>query len=244
MAIPYSYLNPKEFVAVNVVGTANLLDAVREFDVQRFVQTSTSEVYGTAQYVPMDEKHPLQAQSPYSATKIAAEKLAESYWRSFQLPITIVRPFNTYGPRQSTRAVIPTIITQALTGDQVRLGSRAPVRDLTFVEDTVAGFVRAAESEATIGEVLNLGSGRGVSIGELADQILAIIGKPVEIVDDPARTRPNQSEVQRLVADASKARNLIGWEPRISLEEGLRRTVEWFRKTIPEGEYKATLYNT
>ena len=243
ISIPYSYINPREYVDVNIVGTANVLNAALDLGIEHLVHTSTSEVYGTAQYVPMDEEHPLRAQSPYAATKIAADKLAESYWRSFGLPVTILRPFNTYGPRQSARAVIPTIITQALTGNCVQLGSTSPVRDLTFVGDIVAGFIQAAGCEAAVGEVINVGAGEGISVLDLAKQILAIVGRPVEIVYDPARVRPDQSEVQRLVADTSKASRLIGWQPRVSLEEGLRRTVEWFTQIIPRGVYKTEIYN-
>jgi NAD dependent epimerase/dehydratase len=243
IGIPYSYVNPREYVAVNIVGTFNVLNAALDLGIERVVHTSTSEVYGTAQYVPMDEKHPLRAQSPYAATKIAADKLAESYWCSFGLPVTILRPFNTYGPRQSARAVIPTTITQALTANQIQLGSMSPVRDLTFVEDTVGGFIQAAECEAAVGEVINIGAGRGISIGELTAQIIDVIGRSVEIVRDPARVRPDQSEVQQLIADTSKARRLFGWQPRVSLKDGLHRTIEWFMQVMPQGAYKADLYN-
>lgn len=228
IAIPYSYVNPMDFIQTNVIGTANLLNACLAGDVAKIVHTSTSEVYGTACYVPIDEKHPLQGQSPYSATKIAADKLAESYYRSFGLPVATVRPFNTFGPRQSTRAIIPTIILQALEDNVLHLGDLHPTRDLMFVDDTVNGFISVAESGDSTGEVINLGSGREISIGGLAETILAIMGKESEIRRDEQRTRPQNSEVERLLCDNDKAKQLLGWEPKFSLEEGLRKTVEWF----------------
>lgn len=229
IAIPYSYVNPMDFVQTNVMGTANLLNTFLVNNVEKIVHTSTSEVYGTAIYCPIDEDHPLQAQSPYSATKIAADKLAESYYRSFGLPVAIARPFNTYGPWQSARAVIPTIILQALEGDKVLLGSLDPVRDLTFVEDTVNGLIEVARSEGTVGEVINMGSGREISIGDLAQIILSIMGHQAKILKDDQRIRPEKSEVERLLCDNSKARRLLGWKPQIGLEEGLGRTIDWFR---------------
>ena len=228
IGIPYSYSAPASYVATNVAGTLNVLRSSLEIGVARVVQTSTSEVYGTARYVPIDEDHPLQGQSPYSATKIGADMLAESYYRSFGLPVTTVRPFNTFGPRQSARAVIPTIITQALAGQPVRLGNLSPTRDLNYVADTVAGFLAAAGSTQTIGEVINLGSGREISIGELARTILALMDKmdlPIESAAE--RLRPDQSEVDRLLADNTKARRLAGWAPGYSLEDGLRLTIDW-----------------
>jgi len=234
IAIPYSYVNPMDFVQTNVTGTANLLNACRMGNVEKIVHTSTSEVYGTAMYCPIDEKHPLQAQSPYSATKIAADKLAESYYRSFGLPVAIARPFNTYGPWQSARAVIPTIILQALEGDKVLLGSLDPVRDLTFVEDTVNGLIEVAKSEGSVGEVINMGSGREISIGDLAQKILSMMGHQAKVLKDDQRIRPEKSEVERLVCDNSKARKLVGWEPHVSLEEGLRRTIDWFESHASE----------
>lgn len=229
IAIPYSYVNPMDFIQTNVIGTANLLNACLANEVARVIHTSTSEVYGTALYCPIDEGHPLQAQSPYSATKIAADKLAESYFRSFDLPVTIVRPFNTFGPRQSPRAIVPTIILQALRGKEMHLGSLDPTRDLMFVDDTVTGFLSAVNSDASLGEVINLGTGREISIGNLAEMILAIMGKESEIRRDEQRTRPENSEVERLLCDNGKAKQLLGWEPQTSLEEGLERTVEWFK---------------
>ncbi len=227
IGIPYSYAAPASYVATNITGTLCLLQAALKHGVRRFVHTSTSEVYGTARYTPIDENHPLQAQSPYAATKIAADKLVESFVRSFDLPAVVVRPFNTYGPRQSARAVIPTIVTQALLGDEVLLGSLDPVRDLTFVSDTAAGFLAAARSDEALGLVVNLGTGRAVSIGELAHAIFEILGKPCRILTDEARVRPMESEVMKLLSDNSRARDLLGWEPRVSLREGLTRTIEW-----------------
>jgi len=227
IAIPYSYVHPAEVVEVNVIGTLNVLLAGRETGVERIVHTSTSEVYGTALRVPIGEDHPLQGQSPYSASKIGADKLAESFYRSFDLPVVTLRPFNTYGPRQSARAVIPTIITQALTQPVVHLGNLEARRDLTYVADTTAGFLRVAEAPGVEGETFNLGTGREVSVGELARQIIALVGRPVEIVVDSARLRPAKSEVQRLLSDNSLARQRLGWQPRVSLAEGLRLTIEW-----------------
>jgi dTDP-glucose 4,6-dehydratase len=238
IAIPYSYINPMDFVQTNVVGTANLLNACLGNNVEKIVHTSTSEVYGTAIYCPIDEKHPLQAQSPYSATKIAADKLAESYYRAFGLPVAMARPFNTYGPGQSARAVIPTIILQALNGDKIRLGSLHPTRDLTYVEDTASGLIEVAKSPHSIGEVINIGCGQEISIGELAQMILSIIGKEAEMLTEDRRIRPEKSEVERLMCDNSKAKGLLGWEPRITLKEGVRRTVDWFKEHA--GEYKTT----
>ena len=238
IAIPYSYINPMDFVQTNIVGTANLLNTCLGDNVEKIVHTSTSEVYGTAVYCPMDEKHPLQAQSPYSATKIAADKLTESYHRAFRLPVAIARPFNTYGPRQSARAIIPTIILQALNGDKVMLGSVHPTRDFTYVEDTVSGLIELAKSPDSIGEVINIGCGREISIGELAQVILSIIGKKAEIFKEDRRVRPETSEVERLMCDNSKASKLLGWEPRTSLKEGLSRTIDWFKSHV--GEYRRT----
>ncbi len=227
IAIPYSYVHPAEVVETNVIGTLNILLAGRETGVERIIHTSTSEVYGTALRVPIGEDHPLQGQSPYSASKIGADKLAESFYRSFDLPVVTLRPFNTYGPRQSARAVIPTIITQALTQPAIRLGNLEARRDLTFVSDTVDGFLRVAETPGVEGETFNLGTGREVSVGELAREIIALTGKPVEIVVDSARFRPEKSEVQRLLSDNSLARQRLGWQPVVSLTEGLSRTIEW-----------------
>lgn len=241
IGIPYSYVNPLDYVQTNVVGTANVLNAARDLGVERVVHTSTSEVYGTARYVPIDEGHPLQAQSPYAASKIGADQLALSYHRSFGLPVAILRPFNTFGPRQSARAVIPTIITQALTQNEVRLGSLHPTRDLLYVKDTVAGFLAIAGADEAVGEVINIGTGREISIGELAEKIVAMIGRPVPVRTDPARVRPERSEVERLVCDASKARRLLGWEPRYTLEAGLQETIAWMREH--KERYRAHEYN-
>lgn len=236
ISIPYSYAHPREVASVNIMGTLNVLDAVRKFRVGRLVHTSTSEVYGTACYVPIDEKHPLQGQSPYSASKIGADKLVESYWRAFGIPAVTVRPFNTYGPRQSTRAIIPTIMTQALHGDQVLLGSLGPKRDLTFVSDTVAGFLKAATAVNVLGHTVNLGTGREISIGELAAAIIKVIDREVKIVEDPRRVRPEKSEVERLLADNALAGQLLDWRPQVALEEGLLRTAEWIRDHL--GAYR------
>lgn len=227
IAIPYSYLHPVEVVQTNVMGTLNVLLAAREEGVERVIHTSTSEVYGTARTPAISEGHPLHGQSPYSASKIAADKLAESFTCAYGLPVVTVRPFNTYGPRQSARAVIPTIITQALTQDRVCLGRLDTRRDLTYVSDTVEGLLRAAEAEGVIGETLNLGTNSEVSVGELAAMIVHLIGRPVEIVTDPQRLRPERSEVLRLRSDNRRARQLLGWRPRVPLEVGLRQTIDW-----------------
>jgi NAD dependent epimerase/dehydratase len=232
IGIPYSYIHPVDYVQTNTVGSANLLEACRNAGVARIVQFSTSEVYGTARYAPIDEEHPLQAQSPYAASKIAADQLALSYFRSFGLPVAIARPFNTYGPRQPARAVIPTIIGQALTGCTVRLGSLTPLRDMNYVADTVSGALRIAETESAIGEVINLGSSREISIGDIAQAIFQDIGGDFRIETDPARVRPTNSEVNRLLADNSKAERLLGWKPSVTLEEGISRTVSWARQNL------------
>ncbi len=227
IAIPYSYLHPREVVETNIMGTLNVLIAARHWGVRRVVHTSTSEVYGTAKYVPIDEQHPLQGQSPYSASKIGADKLAESFCRSFESAISTVRPFNTYGPRQSARAIIPTIITQALTREFVHLGSLTPTRDFTFVADTVDGFLRAATVDAAIGQEINLGCGATISIGDLAYKIFSLLGKDPKIVTDTQRLRPEKSEVMKLFASNEKAQQLLGWQPQVSLGEGLKETIEW-----------------
>jgi dTDP-glucose 4,6-dehydratase len=232
IAIPYSYVHPYEVAEVNIMGTMNVLMAGREAGVRRIVHTSTSEVYGTALRVPIDESHPLQGQSPYAASKIGADKLVESFYRSFELPVVTLRPFNTYGPRQSTRAVIPTIITQALTQDVVRLGNLDARRDLAYVSDTVAGFLSAAEAEDILGEEINLGMGNEVTIGQLAETIIRLVGRPVRIEVDAERLRPAKSEVQRLLSDNRKAARLLKWTPQVSLEEGLARTIEWVRGNL------------
>jgi dTDP-glucose 4,6-dehydratase len=240
IAIPYSYVHPAEVVETNVIGTLNVLLAARELGVARLVHTSTSEVYGTARRTPIDEAHPLQGQSPYSASKIGADKLAESFYLSFGLPVVTLRPFNTYGPRQSARAVIPAVITQALTQDVVRLGNLQASRDLTYVSDTVAGFLRVAEASGVEGETLNLGSGFEISIGDLADEIVQIVGRPVKIEVDPARLRPEKSEVLRLLADNRRAQERLGWKPQVGLRQGLERTVAWIRDHLDL--YKPDVY--
>jgi NAD dependent epimerase/dehydratase len=231
IAIPYSYVHPREVVETNIIGTLNVLMAARAHQPARVIHTSTSEVYGTALRIPIDEDHPLQGQSPYSASKIGADKLVESFVRSFDVPAVTIRPFNTYGPRQSARAVIPTIISQVLTRDEIHLGNLTPTRDFTYVADTVDGFVRAAtaEGDGLLGETFNLGNDREISIGDLAHLIIQLVGRPVEVKTDPARIRPSASEVRRLRADNRKAKARLGWQPRTSLKEGLRQTINWIR---------------
>lgn len=240
IAIPYSYVAPSMYVDTNVRGTLNILEAARELAVGLVVQTSTSETYGTALYTPIDEAHALQGQSPYSASKIGADKLAESYHRSFDLPVATIRPFNTYGPRQSARAVIPTIVTQALRGDSVRLGSLTPVRDLNFVQDTVEGFLAVARSDRAIGHVINVGAGKGISIGDLAARIGRLMGKDLRIEADDARVRPSGSEVFELVCDNRRALEWTGWKPSHTLDEGLARTIAWIADN--QGRFKPTMY--
>ena len=240
IAIPYSYVHPREVVETNVLGTLNVLMAARDLGTGRVVHTSTSEVYGTARYAPIDEAHPLQGQSPYSASKIGADKIAESLHRSFGIPVATIRPFNTYGPRQSARAVIPTIITQALVGSEVRLGALDPVRDFTFVEDTVDGFLRGGWVQEAIGQEINVGGGECISIGDLAAKILTLAGRDLPVLGDARRLRPAQSEVMKLHAGADKARQLLGWEAKVGLEEGLRRTIDWIGQHI--GLYRPGVY--
>jgi NAD dependent epimerase/dehydratase len=233
IAIPYSYQNPLDVVQTNVVGTAHVLDACRaSATLQRVVLTSTSEVYGTALRVPIDEGHPLQGQSPYAATKIAADALGESYFRAFSLPVTILRPFNTFGPRQSARAIIPTIISQALSRPVVRLGRLDPRRDLTYVTDTVAGFVAIAGCDAAMGRAVNIGRGEDISIGELVETIGRRMGRPIRVESEEQRLRPAASEVERLLAGTALARNLWGWRPRYSLEQGIDGTIAWVEKNL------------
>jgi dTDP-glucose 4,6-dehydratase len=227
IGIPYSYRAPVSYVHTNVGGTLNVLQSALELGLEKVIHTSTSEVYGTAQYVPIDESHPLQGQSPYSASKIGADKMAEAFHLSFNLPVATVRPFNTFGPRQSARAVIPTIITQCLTGQAVHLGNLHPTRDLNYVSNTVDGYMLAAASPAAIGRTINLGSGREISIGELAQLIAKVMDRSITIGEEEKRVRPEGSEVERLLADTTLARDLLGWHPRVSLEEGLRPTVDW-----------------
>jgi len=246
VAIPYSYRSPASYVETNIVGTLNVLQAVKELGVTKLVQTSTSEVYGTAQTVPINETHPLNAQSPYAATKIAADQLALSFYRSFSTPVTIIRPFNTYGPRQSTRAVLPTIITQLQAGTRVTLGALHPTRDFSFVSDTVAGFVAAAETDAAVGEIINLGSGHEISIRDITLVIAKLMDRNVEFADDCQRRRPAASEVQRLLADTSKAAHLLRWRPAYvgvdGLERGLLRTIKLFADNAKLGRFHADAY--
>jgi nucleoside-diphosphate-sugar epimerase len=228
IAIPYSYVNPRDFFEVNVLGTMNVLQAALGSGA-RVVHTSTSEVYGSAQTVPITEDHPEEASSPYAASKVGADKLALSWYRSFDLPVTVLRPFNTYGPHQSARAVIPTIISQALAGGPVRLGSLHPRRDLTYVDDTVEGFVAAATTSAADGKVVQLGTNSDVSVGELVELVGEVLGRELEVQTDEERVRPEKSEVQRLISGPYRAKELLGWEPRVSLREGLERTVDYIR---------------
>lgn len=241
IAIPYSYVAPESYVRTNVLGTLNVLQAARRCGIERMVHTSTSEVYGTALYVPIDEKHPLQGQSPYSASKIGADKMVESFHLSFNLPCVTVRPFNTFGPRQSARAVIPTILSQILTKNEVKLGSLTPTRDLNYVDNTVDGYLAAGRAPAAIGQTINLGSGREISIGNLAAMISRIVGRDVPVIQETDRLRPPKSEVERLLADNTLAKELLGWDPRTDLETGLARTIEWFREN--QSRYEADKYN-
>ncbi|MCK9630265.1 MAG: SDR family NAD(P)-dependent oxidoreductase [Methanoregula sp.] len=240
IGIPYSYVAPESYVNTNIKGTLNVMQACIDEGVNRVVHTSTSEVYGTAQYTPIDEKHPLQGQSPYSASKIGGDKIAESFYCSFGLPVTTIRPFNTFGPRQSTRAVIPTIITQALTSNKIKLGSLTPVRDLTYVADTVSGFIKFAESKNTVGKTINTGSGRGVTIGELADIIVKKVNPKAKIVCEQERIRPEKSEVIQLLCDNRSAKELAGWQPSFTLEDGLDLTIGWMKDHI--ASYKTGVY--
>ena len=233
IAIPFSYHSPDSYVDTNIKGTLNVLNAARELGTERVMVTSTSEVYGTAQYVPIDEKHPFQGQSPYSATKIGADRLAESFYRSFDLPVTIVRPFNTYGPRQSGRAVIPTIISQLLAGQQeIHLGKLSPTRDFNFVKDTAHGFMAIADCPAAIGQELNIATGEEHSIGDLANELIAQINPNAKIVCEEERLRPEKSEVNRLLGDSTKLRELTGWKPEYTFEQGLAETVAWIRDNL------------
>jgi NAD dependent epimerase/dehydratase len=240
IAIPYSYVSPSSYVSTNVGGTLNLLQEALQSGVERVVHTSTSEVYGSAQTIPISEEHPLQAQSPYSATKIGADKLAESFHRSFGLPISIVRPFNTYGPRQSARAIIPTIITQGLASEPIRIGNLTPTRDFNYVEDTVRGFLLNAASELAVGRVINLGTGMEISIRDLAMTICSLIGGDCQILQEEQRIRPAGSEVERLCADNRSAVDILGWRPQVSLREGLQRTLEWLRENSQR--YRSGVY--
>lgn len=241
ISIPYSYINPRDVIDTNVIGTLNVLTAAKETEVKRVIHTSTSEVYGTAKYVPIDEEHPLNGQSPYSASKIAADKIAESFYLSYGLPVTIIRPFNTYGPRQSARAIVPTIITQALTKEEILLGALNPTRDLTYVSDVVDAFIKIAECKKCVGEVLNIGSNFEISIGDLTEKIITIIGKKNKIKLDKKRLRPEKSEVERLRCNNEKARKLLGWIPTTSLDAGLKSTINWISKNL--ARYKTDRYS-
>ena len=229
VSIPYSFINPREVFEVNAEGTLNILLAARDQEVNKIVTTSTSEVYGTALYTPIDENHPLQAQSPYAASKIAADKIAESFYKTYNLPVAIIRPFNTYGPRQSDRAIIPTIIIQALKKSTINIGSTTPRRDLSYVSDTVNGFIKIAESKKSIGQVINIGLGKDISIGELIKMIISIMDKEVKIISTEKRKRPKKSEVMRLLCDNRKAKKIVNWTPKVSLKEGLNMTIEWIK---------------
>lgn len=242
IAIPYSYHSPDMYVDTNIKGTLNILQAARDLNTKRILVTSTSEVYGTAQYVPIDEKHPYQGQSPYSATKIGADRLAESFYRSFNLPVTIVRPFNTYGPRQSARAVIPTIITQLLSGmEEIKLGSLTPTRDFNYVKDTARGFLEIYKSDRTIGEEINIATQKEISIKDLADELIRQINPDARIICDEQRVRPEKSEVNRLLGSNEKIRRLTDWKPQYTFEEGLAETIEFLRNNLEK--YKADIYN-
>jgi dTDP-glucose 4,6-dehydratase len=232
IGIPYSYRAAQSYLRTNIEGTFNVLQAARDSGSERVLCTSTSEVYGSAQYVPINEEHPLQAQSPYSASKIGADKLAESYFLSFGLPVSVIRPFNTYGPRQSARAVIPTIITQAMSGSEVRLGALSPTRDFNYVSDTVDAFVCAANAPQAIGKTIHFGSGTEISIGDLAKLIGRLLGKELTLVAQEQRVRPEKSEVERLCADPALAHKLVGWRSRVSLEDGLRETISWIEQNL------------
>lgn len=240
IGIPYSYVAPASYVQVNITGTVNVLEAVREHNVEKMIHTSTSEAYGTAQFTPITEEHPLQGQSPYSASKIGADKMVESYIRSFDLPIATLRPFNTYGPRQSARAVIPTIISQALSGDTIRIGSLTPTRDLCYVKDTVAGFLALYECDKANGETIHIGTGQDISIGDLITSLQTLLGTQCRILQEEDRIRPENSEVMQLVCDYSKASTLTGWKPVYSLEDGLRETIEYVQAHLDS--YKIERY--
>lgn len=244
IGIPYSYHSPDSYVDTNIKGTLNVLQASMDFGVEKVLVTSTSEVYGTAKYVPMDEEHPRQGQSPYSATKIGADSIAQSFYRSFDLPVSIVRPFNTYGPRQSARAIVPTIISQLISGSrQLRLGSLNPTRDLVYVKDVVEGFIEIAGSDETAGEQINIATQTEISIGQLARKLIDMLGVEAEVVRDDERLRPENSEVERLLGDNEKIMKLTNWRPRHSLDEGLIETIEWFRISKHLELYKPEIYN-
>lgn len=244
IGIPFSYHSPDSYVDTNIKGTLNILQASRDYGVNKVLVTSTSEVYGTAKYVPIDENHPFQGQSPYSATKIGADRIAESFWRSYETPIAIVRPFNTYGPRQSARAVIPTIILQLLSGfSEIHLGSLSPTRDFNYVKDTANGFISIAESDQTLGEEINIATEREISIGDLAKELVRQINPSASVIEDQERIRPKKSEVERLLGSNTKICLLTDWKPQYSFEEGLQETIEWFRNERNRERYKPDMYN-
>ena len=244
IAIPFSYHSPDSYVDTNIKGTLNVLQAARSCNVERVLVTSTSEVYGTAQYAPIDEKHPLQGQSPYSATKIGADRLAESFYRSFETPVVIVRPFNTYGPRQSARAVIPTVITQLLSGqEELRLGSLTPTRDFNHVKDTASGFVALAEADNAVGQEVNIASGVEHTIGDVARFLVSTLNPKARIVTEKERLRPDASEVFRLIGDNTKIKSITNWQPQFDLNSGLMNTIEWFKQAENLARYKSWLYN-
>ena len=244
IGIPFSYHSPDSYIDTNIKGTLNVLQSCRDYELEKVIITSTSEVYGTAQYTPIDEKHPLQGQSPYSASKIGADKLAESFYRSFNTPVVIARPFNTYGPRQSARAVIPTILSQLLNNKkEICLGSISPTRDLNYVTDTCSAFLALAEAENTIGKEINIGSSKEISVGELAHLLIDLTGAEAEILADKQRVRPAKSEVERLLCDNTTIKELTGWSPQISLREGLSRTIEWMKDRKNLEQYKSDIYN-
>jgi NAD dependent epimerase/dehydratase len=244
IGIPYSYVSPEAYVETNVKGSLNIFQAAKDVGVKRIIHTSTSEIYGTAEFVPIHEKHPVNPQSPYAASKSAADSFALSFYRSFDLPVVVIRPFNTYGPRQSARAIIPTIITQILNGSRkIKLGALTPTRDLTFVEDTVAGFMAAGEARSCAGEIINLGNNNEISIGDLANLIARVMDVKITIEEDVKRKRPAKSEVDRLLADNSKAKKLLKWSPKNDLERGLEKTIDWFKKADHLKKYKSEIYN-
>ena len=241
ISIPFSYNAPSLFTKVNIEGTINILQAALERNIDKVVVTSTSEVYGTAVYTPINEEHPLQAQSPYSASKIGAETVAYSYFCSYNLPVSVIRPFNTYGPRQSARAIIPTIITQAINDNKIKLGLLTPVRDMNFVLDIVDGFIKIAENEKSAGKIINVGSGVGFTVGEIVEKIVALLGKNIKVIEEKGRIRPEKSEVMKLICDNTKAGEILNWKQKYSLEEGLKITIDYLKENLDQ--YKKELYN-
>jgi len=241
VSIPYSYYSPRSYFETNALGTLNIIQSAREFEVMKVIHTSTSEVYGTAVYTPIDEKHPIQGQSPYSASKISADKIAESFYKSFDVPVAVIRPFNTFGPRQSARAVIPNIISQALTKNEINLGNVSTIRDMNYIKDTVQGFIEIAQSDKSVGEVINIGSGRGLTIREIVNTIIKLLNKNIKINLDEKRVRPEKSEVGVLICDYEKAKKLISWTPKFTFEEGLIETIEWIKDNLKY--FKPEIYN-